>query len=221
MPDLYHDIAQTNYVKFLSTGLSNLGLHRYFDQCFQESIDHYRMYPCWACVECLRGGMHTFGWGTKPARCSVCNTANIYQIATFQARASIVGKAFEHAFDLLMEQAFHIYLKPSPRANNPTHDLELPGRVAIELKGSPTEVANPDGSKTHLDRPGLERSDTQKKAFANATRFREARPQTPFYIVSNAVPQELVGYWDQHVSGIFNVTRVDRLQSLANQLLAL
>ena len=221
MSNIYENIAEKNFSELIQKGLSNSALRRYFDQCFQDSIDHYRMYQCWACIECLREGVHIFGWGNKPARCSVCNTTNVYEVATFQARASIVGKAFEHAFDLLMEQAFHIYLKPSPRANNPTHDLELPGKVAIELKGSPTEVANPDGSKTHLDRPGLERSDTRKKAFANATRFREARPQTPFYIASNAVPQELVGYWDQHVSGIFDVTRADRLKALADQLRAL
>ena len=217
MPEPYISIAQINYDRFVLSELSNSTLQRYFDQCFQDSIDYYSMYPSWACIQCLRQGKSIHMWGKKPPTCPYCETRNTYEVATFQARSSIVGSAFEEAVAHLLERACGIVLRPSPPKTE-THDFELPQKAVFELKGSPSRVTNPDGEITKLDKPGMERSDTKRKAFDNAKTFRKANSQMPFYIISNALPQKWIAYQDQDISGIFNVTKADSLHSLVDQL---
>ena len=128
-----------------------------------------------------------------------------------------MGAAFLDALITLLERAFEVQLLPSP-AGTRTHDLEIPHRIAVEVKGSPARITNPDGSIRKLARPGLERSDTQKKAFDNARAFRQVNPKVPFYIASNAIPSKFVGYWDEHVTGIIDVTKTERLEFLVEQI---
>jgi hypothetical protein len=69
-----------------------------------------------------------------------------------------------------------------------------------------------------LDRPGLERSDTRKKAFENARTFRQRNPNAYFCVVSNAVPSDLVGYRNRDVNAVFDVTKLDRISALIDEI---
>jgi hypothetical protein len=108
---------------------------------------------------------------------------------------------------------FRLPLTYTP-GNTRTHDLEVTPEIAIEAKGSPSRVTNPNGTFTHLGRPGMERSDTHKKAFDNAHTYRERNRDGLFFIVSNVVPPDLVGYRSDNVNGIFDVTKLERLQAM-------
>jgi len=116
-----------------------------------------------------------------------------------------------------MQERFHIPLVATP-GNTRTHDFEVAADVAIEVKGSPSVIRNPDGTVTKLGRPGLERSDTRKKAFDNARTHRQRRPDSLFFIVSNAVPVDLVGYRSRDVSAVFDATKIQRIDALATEI---
>ena len=104
------------------------------------------------------------------------------------------------------------------KGNTRTHDFEITREVAIELKGSPSRVVNPDGTFTELDRPGLERSDTKKKAFDNARAYRQRNPDGLFFVVSNAIPPELVGYRNRDVTAVFDANKVDRIEAMISEI---
>ena len=176
-------------------------------------------YPAWACVTCIGGGTTTAEFGNLPRQCPVCGSRRVFEVATFQGRASIVGKVFEIAVRYLLTTKFELPAVPTP-GNTNTHDVEVTSRVAIETKGSPRYVQNPDNTVTTIARPGLERSDTWKKAQANALKFRRLNRNSPFFIVSNAVPSDLVGYRSDEITGIFNVTQTNRLDSLVAEIRA-
>jgi hypothetical protein len=114
---------------------------------------------------------------------------------------------------------FELLALPTP-GNTNTHDVEVTPRVAIETKRSPRYVQNPDNTVTTISRPGLERSDTWKKAQANTRNFRKNNQASPFYVVTNAVPANLVGYRSDDINGIFNVGQANRLSSLVDEIRA-
>ena len=116
-----------------------------------------------------------------------------------------------------MVTKFELPAVPTP-GNTNTLDIEVTPRVAIETKGSPRQLLNPDKTVTRFNRPGLERSDTWKKAQANALKFRCQNREAPFYIISNAVPGSLVGYRSDEISGIFDITQVNRVNSLVAEI---
>lgn len=60
----------------------------------------------------------------------------------------------------------------------------------------------------------MERSDTQKKAFANAAAFKMRNPQAYYAILTNALPPGFLNYRNATVNAIFNVTRVEELNIL-------
>ena len=213
MAEPFDSIAHEAYDRTLGGSISNSQLRDYFNLCFQDSIDRYGIYQCWACINCLRQGNTTQGWGEPPPRCPRCNSKIVYEIATFQARAPVVGSAFASAFAHLMQTYFHLPLVPTP-GNTRTHDFEVTSEIAIETKGSPAAIANPDGTIKHLGRPGMERSDTRKKAFENARTYRQRNATGLFFVVSNAIPSDLVGYRNRDVSAVFDVTKLDRLQTM-------
>ena len=112
-------------------------------------------------------------------------------ITDYQARASKTGDMFEHAFWHLMKTRFGIELN---------RDYEIPlacmerggaldfgiikdGKVVcgIEAKGSDVTASS---------RPALLRTDTMKKAIAQAYQFKRIFPKTPFYLVTNAKPTQ-------------------------------
>ncbi len=185
MPNTPYDkIAIANYQKSIgSRSLSNARLRDYFDACFQEAIDHSRCYAAWVCLNCidLAQNKTTAGFGDIPAQCRNCLSSRIFQVATFQSRASVVGNAFESAVRQLLKAKFELPAVSTP-GNTNTHDIEIMGgRIAIETKGSPRRMRNPDASITTISRPGLERSDTWKKAQANAKNFRSKNQNAPFF----------------------------------------
>lgn len=217
MPEPFDAIVRDAYDRILSGSITNPRLKDYFDACFQESIDYYRAYQRWACVNCLRVGNTTQGWGKPPSRCPRCHSTTVYEIATFQARAPIVGNAFANAFAYLMMTHFRLPLVPTP-GNTRTHDFEVTSEIAIETKGSPASISNPDGTLTHLGRPGMERSDTRKKAFENARTYRLRNMTGLFFVASNAIPSDLVGYRNRDVTAVFDVTKVDRLEAMMTEI---
>ncbi len=219
MPTIPYDaIAVDGYRQFVgNAALTNQRLRQYFDYCFQYAIDKVGCYPAWACVGCLRGPSAVAAFGNAPKRCPSCDSLRIFQIATFQSRAPTIGKVFENALLHLLVTKFELPAVFTP-GNTRTHDIEVTSRIAIESKGSPRRLLNPDGTITALARPGLERSDTWKKAQANARNFRAHNRSAPFFIVSNAVPHDLIGYRSDDISGIFNVTLSDRLNALVSEI---
>ena len=218
MTEPYDSIATSNFSRFLSQGINNQRLRSYYSACFQDAIDSFHVYPCWACSNCIKDGNTTAGLGNKPKPpvCPTCQSHTIFEIATFQARASVVGNAFSSAFACVMVNHYNIPLVPTP-GNTRTHDFEVTEEVAIEAKGSPGRITNPDGSITQLERPGMERSDTRKKAFDNGRTFRQRNPSAYFCVVSNSVPSDLVGYRNRDVNAVFDVTKADRMEAMIRE----
>jgi hypothetical protein len=217
MTEPYDSIAKGNYSRILRPRLTNATLREYFNACFQESIDYHALYQCWSCVNCLHNGRATQGWGKPPTSCPQCQSPAVYEIATFQARSPIVGNAFASAFSYLMQTFYQLPLVPTP-GNTRTHDFEVTVDIAIETKGSPNRVVNPDGTITSLGRPGMERSDTRKKAFDNARTYRQRNPTGLFFVVSNEIPSDLVGYRNRDVTAVFDATKVDRLEAMLSEI---
>ena len=213
----YDDIALSHYINLGTLELSNERLRGYFSACFQQAIDDSGCYPAWTCITCIGNGAATSEFGELPQTCPVCGSSRVFEVATFQGRSTVVGKTFESAVRCLLKNRFGLPAVSTP-GNTNTHDLEITARIAIETKGSPRQIRNPNGSISAIPRPGLERSDTWKKAQANAQNFRSRNRYAPFYIASNAVPPDLVGYRSDAVSGIFNVSQADRLQSLVDEI---
>ena len=220
MPSIqYDEVAKTNYAHIGGQGLANGRLQNYFNGCFQQVIDAVACYPAWACISCIGGSKTTAEFGNLPNECPACGSRRVFEVATFQGRASIAGKVFESAVRYLLSTIFELPAVPTP-GNTNTHDVEITPRIAIETKGSRRYVQNPDSTVTTIGRPGLERSDTWKKAQANARNFRRLNPSTPFYIVTNALPPSLVGYRSDDITGIFNITQVNRITSLVAEMRA-
>ena len=213
VPQIYHRIAQEKATEILPSGgnATNRHLRSFIDACFAGAMEAFRLYACWVCVECLSKGKPSFGWGKSPGKCSNCGSSATYQVATFNARASVVGNAFTAAVYQLMRLQFKIPIFETP-GNTTTHDFEVTSFIVAEAKGSPAHILNPDGSRLELDRPGMERSDTEKKAFANAQKFRQRNSASYFCILTNAMPPRLLNYRDDIVSGVFNVTRREEIE---------
>ena len=217
--DIYHQIALQKATAILPVAQSatNQQLRSFIDSCFEGAMEPFRLYACWVCVECLPKGAPTFGWGKKPRKCSVCNSSNIYQVATFNAWAPVVGNVFTAAVYYLMRHQFRIPIFETP-GNTTTHDFEVTSSIAVEAKGSPTHILNPDGSRYELGRPGMERTDSEKKAFANAQKFRQRNRSSYFCILTNALPPRLLNYRGDAVNGVFNVTRREEVEVFVRDL---
>ena len=227
MPTIAYDaIAEDGYRKFLEGfSLTNQRLRGYFDYCFHNAIDDVGCYPAWACIGCMgksttaEFGNTTAEFGNPPKRCPKCGSDRVFEIATFQSRAPAVGNVFEKAVMRLLVTKFELPAVLTP-GNTRTHDIEITNRVAVETKGSPRQLLNPDKTITPFTRPGLERSDTWKKAQANARNFRMRNRDAPFFIVSNAVPPNLVGYRSDDITGIFDITKADRVNAFVDEVSA-
>ena len=128
-----------------------------------------------------------------------------------------MSNVFASAVRQLLICKFELPVSSAPR-NLHTHDIQIANLIPIEAKGSPRRLQNPDNTITTFGRPGLERSDTWKKAQANARNFRRLNPNAPFYIVSNAVPPELVGYRSDDITGIFNGAQANRVNALVQEV---
>lgn len=215
----YGEIALRNQKKHLpdSNAISNRKLKDFVDSCFAEALVQHSLAPCWVCVNCMSDGTPTFGWGRGPGKCLTCSERSVYQVATFNAWAPVVGAAFSAAAYHLLRSIYRIPMHETP-GHTTTHDFEVTGLVALEAKGSPSTIKNPDGSNYQLKRPGLQRTDTEKKAFANAKTFRQRNPDAYFGVITNAMPARLLNYRDATVSGIFNLTRHEEIEVFVRDL---
>jgi len=50
----------------------------------------------------------SYGWGDKPNTCPTCGEKTVYEVATFNGRASYVGEMFQWAFWLLLKNYYGI-----------------------------------------------------------------------------------------------------------------
>lgn len=110
-------------------------------------------------------------------------------ITNYQERAKKTGDMFEYAFWYIIKE----------RGVNLQNDFEIPQACmmgagaldfgiiknkkvlcGIEAKGSSEEVSV---------RPALKRTDTVKKAISQAYQFKRAFPKTPFFVVTNVMPE--------------------------------
>ena len=64
----------------------------------------------------------------------------------------------------------------------------------------------------------MSRTDTKKKAFANARTFKQRNPSAYFGIVTNDMPARLVNYRNDIVNGVFNLTRIEEIEVLIRDL---
>src|SRR3990172_3796921 len=92
----YLSIVQQSYARYIAdpTRITNQQLRSYIDAIFADTLQYFGLYAAWTCVNCIREGRATQGWGQKPRRCPDCNQPATYQIATFNSWASRVGDAF-------------------------------------------------------------------------------------------------------------------------------
>lgn len=229
IPEPYLTIVAGNYREVLEgKALSSELLRQYFNKCMLGVLEHYHVYECWVCVQCLhdkeglasKAGDIGFGFGSKPASCPVCKgTDSIYRVGTFQARAQRTGEAFENAFLFLMRQRWGLQLDKSPPLTQ-THDfVHVGGRYAIEAKGSLEFLESDNQPRMKLSRAGISRSDTLKKAESNWQEFSRKNPGVEFYIVTNVLPKSK-GYSKDLLGRVVDVTDPSALSRFAERLLA-
>ena len=200
----YEQIAESHY-RVVSKRLSNATLKRYFDDCFNDAISQSGLYPAWVCMQCPPSSNGAVRYGIKPNTCPVCGTDRVFEVATFQGRAPVVGSTFRAAVQVLMRFQFELELM-STSPSTTTHGLGASLEIAIEAKGSPLSYNSPDGTVFNPHRPGLMRSDTRKKTLANARQYKLANASGTFFVVTNAMPTQWVEKRPDGVDGIFDLT---------------
>lgn len=209
----FERIAESHYEN-LAQGFDDESLSTYFADCFAEAISLFNLYPASVCMKCAAEGEFPVMYGPKPKRCVECNSGQVYQIGSFQARASVVGETFQTAVRVLFERSFGLTLTKTP-PNIATHNLQAPPDVAVEAKGSPNIISLPGGINHRLPRAGMLRTDTQKKTHGNARQYKSANPSGAFYVLSNALPPS----WDRSnsddVDGYYDVTRAESVREFA------
>lgn len=218
IPSPYITIVRDNYGVIRNSEVSNDTLSRYFNGCFNDVFRALGLYQTWVCPSCIALNKLSAGYGKKPAKCPNCRKP-VYEVATFQARASYSGDAFMYASLYLLKEKYGLNLKPTSLATR-LYDLELTHDLVIEAKGSPVSVINPDGSKSILGRAGMSRTDTKKKAFANAEEWRERVPNGEFFIITNSMPNSLQAYHSDTVSGIYDISKRIQLEKFVSELQA-
>jgi DNA-directed RNA polymerase subunit RPC12/RpoP len=209
----YLTVAKQNYPTITKNGITNDSLQKYFTDSFNDICKAMALYKCWICVRCMELNKFSYGWGDKPNTCPKCGEKTVYEVATFNARASYVGEIFQWAFWLLLKNYYGITARPTSDTTR-LYDLEIRPDVVIEAKGSPKYIINQDGTHSKLERAGMLRSDTEKKAFANAKKWSMQFPNGHFFVVTNALPPRLSGYRNSTVKAILDVTKKNQLESL-------
>lgn len=210
IPDksLYASIAAKNGT-FLSAPLDDKKLGMYFQCCFQEAIVLRRLLPAWACLNCM-----TVAFGSRPRVCPKCNQHDVFEVATFQARGVAAGEMFEAAcYHILTSLYPSLGVVPSEHTPYRDHcDFYVPGIAGIEAKGSPTSITLDNGMVIRFVRPGMLRTDTEKKASANAGTFKrdffaKENTRAKYYVLTSALPRN--GWQEDHetIDGVYNVTQ--------------
>lgn len=219
IPQPYKSIVKDNFTTLEKSTLSNESLARYFDGCFSDVHRLVGLYKTWVCVACLAVGRCNYGWGDKPKKCHVCNN-RVYEVSTFNARASYSGAVFDYGCQYLLSEVYDIATNPTSDATR-LYDFEIKNDIVVESKGSSKYVLNPDGTRSTLGRPGMMRSDTEKKAFANAKKWHDRFPNGSFYILTNALPNHLRAYRDETIAAILDFTKKSQVESFVGEIRAL
>jgi hypothetical protein len=210
------EFVASNYKKTIHKhGVNNTSLSSYFTECFNDTSILFGLYKCWICVSCLAEKNLCYGWGDKPNACPKCGRPT-YEVGTFQARASHAGRVFQYACVYLLRESCGLDAKITGEATR-FYDFEIQPDLVIEAKGSPEFIVNPDKSHSSLSRAGMIRSDTYKKAFANATEWRRRFPKGHFFILTNSLPVSLRAYKDEKIDGIFDITKKNQLDEFVSE----
>jgi hypothetical protein len=201
----------------LSSGLTDTSLSTFFNSNFQDIIDDRKLYPTWACMDCM-----TVHPGERPQQCTSCESDRVFEVATFQARGAATGNVFQEGVAYIFGEFYGDLGIVSSRTTpfRDSCDLYLQDAAGIEAKGSPETVRLPDGTVIELGRPGMRRTDTEKKANSNATTFKRDHPgNVRYYVMTNALPEG----WHEETSsidGIFDATKAKHWEDLIYELKA-
>lgn len=224
---LYESIAKSNYERLIANKpLTDDNLERYFNGCFKDVGQWVPLALIWVCPNCFMSDPRkmvldlNYGYGDNIRKCKNCQ-GRTYMIGNFQARSSIVGNTFEYACYHLLTERFKIKMTISSERSR-LYDLEVKPNVVIEVKGSPKYIVNNvDGVRLKMPEPGMQRSDTEKKAFRNAEQWHNDFPDGHFFILTNAVPNHLIGRRTDKVRAIVDVTREKELTKFVDELKSL
>lgn len=223
IPIHYQSFIKRNFASFIENKpLMDDSLRRYFEGCFKDIGLLVPLPVMWICPYCLGNNPReltlgsNYDWGDNPHRCGVCG-GRTYLIATFQARSGYSGSTFMYACHYLLINRFDIKVLISS-SDTKLYDLEIANDLVIETKGSAKFIENIDGSISNLNRPGMKRSDTKKKAFDNGAGWRNNFPNGHFYILTNANPIHLKGHRSEAVTAIYDVTKAKQLLKFINEL---
>jgi hypothetical protein len=213
-PDIYF-VIKNNYEIIKREGVTDESLKRYFTACFNDIIDKYDLHKIWVCVVCTKLGRPIADFGDKPSTCPLGHS-KIYEVATFQARSSKVNKAFQHAcYHLLLENYKIQLLQNYDRRRS--YDFGITDNIVIDVAGSPDYLVN-SGSRSKLDRPGMRRSDTEKKDYQNAYKWLRKNPRGSFYILTNGLPDSPTERRRRKVPILIDVTKADELNKFIDQV---
>lgn len=219
IPQPYRSVIEGNFETFVKTPLSNESLARFFEGCFNDIYRMVGLYKTWVCVACLAVGKHNYGWGDKPKRCEKCGR-HVYEVGTFQARGTYSGNVFDYCCQYILHKRYDINTNTTSDSTR-LYDFEIRPNIVVESKGSPKYVINPDGTRSDLGRAGMLRSDTEKKAFANAKKWHSRFPNGAFYILTNALPSRLHSYRNETIRAIFDFTKKSQVESFVDEVRAL
>ncbi|NQW18189.1 MAG: site-specific DNA-methyltransferase [Chloroflexi bacterium] len=212
--DAISQVVLTARNNILGAEVTTDRLQHYFDDCFAESMKFLKLIPAWACVGCL-----TVKMGTKPERCPKCSRNTVFEVGSFQSRASHMSRVFVTALRSLLDY-IEIEVSQAPRSAK-THDLEI-GTTALAARGSPRWIPlglEEEGTQL-LQGPGMLRTDTQKKAAATAEAFKAQFRNRKFIVATNAMNGGPVEEPTNHIDCIVNVTDeagLDHLRNLATE----
>ena len=218
----FDHIAKSHY-HMIENSPDDSDLRHYFDSCFADAISLFNLYPASVCMACAAKEEYPVIYGTKLKRCQRCNSNQVYQIGSFQARSSVVGEAFQAAVRVLFANSFGLTINKTDGSTT-THNLRIADDIALEAKGSPRSISMPDGTEYQLPRAGMLRTDTQRKTHNNAQTYKTATPNGAFFVLTNALPQNLKDVQSADVNGYHDVTELDSVESFVesvNRLLAL
>lgn len=193
--------------------LSDTSLSNYVTAVFDMAVAQFRLFPVWSCNACTFAGNSTSGVGVKPERCHSCHSEQVFEVGSFQSRTTLFAKIFDRAVTMLFRELYELELTPTKHGIR-THQYQV-GDLAIALRGSPSRIQLPTGIEHQLSTAGMLRSDTVKKAIANAEKYR-LNAGGEFIVLTNASHNGAVTVEDNLT--IFDLTVVegaDRFAELA------
>ncbi len=157
----------------------------------------------------------------------------------FQRRAKVYGDVFEAVFKVIMEELYpdiilvheceiaRACLTGQGKADFVAVDKYGNIKAVIEAKGSASYIVC-DGLKREFERPGLIRTDTTKKAVANAAQVKYGiSPDMPYIIVTSHKPSprsnsgcilKLLTGPGKLVDMVVDITDIDELERMANYI---